>query len=72
MAMTISEANDVARLLHLLARDHHAPATTEDVIGILDRLNRRAAKPLNLTWLVDHHDLDAAARELVQRLEDTR
>lgn len=58
--MTITEANAVARVLRL-ATGRLAESDTADRIRVdVAYLEQRAAKALNLTQLIDPHDLDAA------------
>lgn len=73
MAMTIGEASAVATVLQVITLDERArqnPPTPERLADDLRYLDQRAGKPLQVAWVVRADDLDAVARELLQRLED--
>ena len=57
MAMTIGEANDVARLLHHLDGSH--PADPAELVEVSQRLATRAGKPLLMALRLDEARLTA-------------
>lgn len=71
MAMTIGEAGATGIVLRAITGDPNVD--TKQLMDALEFLNERAAKSLQLSRIVmDGHELDAAARRIVQANEDAR
>jgi len=68
VAMTIAEANDLAKMLEVLAgngvrHEQDPDRITELLTGVVTRLNERAGKPLQLR-ILDPEAVTRAARQL--------
>ena len=69
--MNIGEASDVATVLQAVTSGHTrggTPIETDKLEGALQRLNARAAKPLQVSVVTDSASLAGAARRILEEV----